>query len=203
VGKVSRYCATCQGLTTATFHFRTCVPRGRWPEWVGRKVEQSSCGCVVSADGTGDGWPCVDHAVLSVGYVRNGEFVKVGTSKPVNVVEVERVDVVDEFDRTCPECLQVFPTPALAVHPHVVDNQTIYLEPEDEPADGGAVWYGEEMKREPLVVMGPVVESTVPAGYQPQAARKFKTVTCDVCGKVCAHAGALTGHKRSHKAVTA
>lgn len=67
----------------------------------------------------------------------------------------------------------------------VIDNQTIWLEPEDERLTVD----DDEPQPEFIVV--------------PPSPRKSSSATCDVCGKVCAHAGALTGHKRSHKAVTA
>ena len=73
--------------------------------------------------------------------------------------------------------------------PEHVDNQMIYVEPWPSPAETWGepvrISHGEE------IVIGPYER---PAPYVP---------TCDVCGRIFKHNGALTGHKRTHREVTA
>ena len=88
--------------------------------------------------------------------------------------------------------------------PEHVDNQMIYLEPEPWPSPAetwGAREYGiapRDVHAEgyvritsPEIVIGPYER---PAPYVP---------VCDVCGRIFKHNGALTGHKRTHREVTA
>ena len=79
--------------------------------------------------------------------------------------------------------------------PEGVDNQMVWLEPEVEIVriPDTAVYAGEPVRisHGEEIVIGPYER---PAPYVP---------TCDVCGRIFKHAGALTGHKRTHREVTA
>ena len=100
--------------------------------------------------------------------------------------------------------------------PEGVSNQMIYVEPEPWPSPAETwgepvrISHGEE------IVIGPYER---PAPYVPTHGASTQahissdgtvTVTsdisgpvCDVCGRIFKHNGALTGHKRSHREVTA
>lgn len=110
------------------------------------------------------------------------------------------------------------PRAVALMEPPVVDNQMVYVEPEpldtfamlerltdnlDQSAgapDERVIDVPEWLKTPDVVEpTGEVVDGVPLVRFKPTP-RQFTPVTCDVCGKVCAHAGALAGHKRSHKA---
>ena len=94
--------------------------------------------------------------------------------------------------------------------PEGVDSQTIYVEPEPWPSPA-ETWGAREYRIAP----GPDIDIAqedvrdsaghrIDQAYVDRAVRDVHAApACDVCGRIFKHNGALTGHKRTHREVTA